>query len=324
MGYHTLWLGPDHLLSIDSRRFSEDYKRFYYSDIQAFIVRKTAIGKFKNLFLALFCALFILIALSAGDGRIIFLWVVAGTFFGALLMNSLMGPTCMCHIKTAVQIEELPSLNLMRTTRKAMGRLRPLIEAAQGRLTREELGRGLSAESYSGNPSAAFQASVQVLRHEPGRFHYAFSLLLLAGGLFTGVSMIYNNMVVTLLMTCISMGTGACVIIALVKQQKSDVNDALRTVTWSALGYVCLDFIMSYIIYFIVIVKNPKIANNQLELFKAFSSISPLESPWLTGLYLFCIACSLGLGISGLVFLKRTGKGSGMSSAVAAALFIPF
>ena len=32
---YTAWLGADHLLLIDSKRISEDYNRFYYSDIQA-------------------------------------------------------------------------------------------------------------------------------------------------------------------------------------------------------------------------------------------------------------------------------------------------
>src|SRR5438270_7546384 len=38
----TLWMSKDHLLCIDSMGgYSEDYKRFYYRDIQAIIVRKT-------------------------------------------------------------------------------------------------------------------------------------------------------------------------------------------------------------------------------------------------------------------------------------------
>src|ERR1017187_936684 len=37
---NTLWLGPDHLLLVDSTRFSETYKRFYLRDIQTVIIRK--------------------------------------------------------------------------------------------------------------------------------------------------------------------------------------------------------------------------------------------------------------------------------------------
>src|SRR5690242_8964250 len=37
----SLWMGDDHLLLVDSTRFSESYKRFYLRDIQSIIVRRT-------------------------------------------------------------------------------------------------------------------------------------------------------------------------------------------------------------------------------------------------------------------------------------------
>ena len=37
-GYASLWQGKDHLLSIDSSGYTEEYKRFYYRDIQAIII----------------------------------------------------------------------------------------------------------------------------------------------------------------------------------------------------------------------------------------------------------------------------------------------
>src|SRR5262249_54585927 len=40
-GWCSLWLGPDHLLAVDSKNYQEEYKRFYYRDIQAFIARRT-------------------------------------------------------------------------------------------------------------------------------------------------------------------------------------------------------------------------------------------------------------------------------------------
>jgi hypothetical protein len=44
IGHHTLWQGPDHLLQIYSRLGVEDYKRFYFNDIQAVTTRKTGVG----------------------------------------------------------------------------------------------------------------------------------------------------------------------------------------------------------------------------------------------------------------------------------------
>ena len=34
----SLWLGSDHLLSVKSLRFREEYKRFYLRDVQAIVV----------------------------------------------------------------------------------------------------------------------------------------------------------------------------------------------------------------------------------------------------------------------------------------------
>src|SRR4029078_13353826 len=40
-GNSSLWLGKDHLLCIDTNGYTENYKRFYFRDIQAFVIRKT-------------------------------------------------------------------------------------------------------------------------------------------------------------------------------------------------------------------------------------------------------------------------------------------
>jgi hypothetical protein len=69
--------------------------------------------------------------------------IVAGSFAAlfllAMLINVAMGPTSVCHLRTAVQTEELPSLNRVRRARKVLDRLRPFIAQAQGQLSPEEI-----------------------------------------------------------------------------------------------------------------------------------------------------------------------------------------
>src|SRR5580693_8033557 len=36
----TVWAGPDHLLLVRGSRFREEYKRFYYRDVQAIAVAR--------------------------------------------------------------------------------------------------------------------------------------------------------------------------------------------------------------------------------------------------------------------------------------------
>ena len=134
-GYDTLWLGQDHLLSIDSRIFSEDYKRFYYKDIQAIITYKIHYWKTINIILGSLSALFLLLAFFSEGVFSILFSILGGLFFLGFVIYLLRGSNCACHIKTAVQTERLPSLYRLRKARKAIGLLRPRIENVQGLLT---------------------------------------------------------------------------------------------------------------------------------------------------------------------------------------------
>jgi hypothetical protein len=135
-----LWQGEEHLLLVEWDGSREFYKRFHYRDIQAIIVRKTMDGKILNIVLGGVVALFIALAIPASDvGFRIFLLVLAGIFGLVLLINALAGPTCQCQVRTAVQTEDLPSLNRLKRARKVIARLRPLIATAQGQLAPEEI-----------------------------------------------------------------------------------------------------------------------------------------------------------------------------------------
>jgi hypothetical protein len=77
-------------------------------------------------------------------------WLIAApvlTFiFGVpLLINNLLGSTCACTLRTAVQIEDLPSLCRLPKTRRILNLLRPLIVQAQGQLAPEEIPARLEA-----------------------------------------------------------------------------------------------------------------------------------------------------------------------------------
>jgi hypothetical protein len=129
-----LWLGKDHLLATDAQWYTEEYKRFYFRDIQAVIIRKTDTGKVINAIFGALTLLTLIAAVTTSDGFSIFWWCVAGFFGLVVLINTIFGPTCFTHIRTAVQSEELPSLRRLRRANKVLARLRPLITAAQGEL----------------------------------------------------------------------------------------------------------------------------------------------------------------------------------------------
>lgn len=132
-GYTRLYRGTDHLLQVSTVTFSERYKRFYFRDIQAFVVIRTNEWiVLAGLFLLL-ALLVIGLAVGVGDavGSVV-LGSFAALLFILALVVALRGPTCRCLVQTAVQTEKLPSLNRLRSTEKILAELAPLITAAQG------------------------------------------------------------------------------------------------------------------------------------------------------------------------------------------------
>ena len=84
----TLFGWPrDHVLSVTLRGISEDYKRFYFEDIQALVVRKTAMGKINNIVLAVLAAFMAWMAYIWRSEVPEFFLVLAGILVAALLYN---------------------------------------------------------------------------------------------------------------------------------------------------------------------------------------------------------------------------------------------
>jgi hypothetical protein len=134
----SLWLGADHLLLVDSNGYTETYKRFYFRDLQAFTFTLTKRRLVWNCILGIatgICLLGWAIDLLSSPpvtaAGIITGTIVTAIFAVPLLLNNLLGPTCRCYLKTAVQTEELPPLKRLFRARKIMARLRPLISQAQ-------------------------------------------------------------------------------------------------------------------------------------------------------------------------------------------------
>src|ERR1051326_3113083 len=131
--YHRLWLGPDHVLSVRATGYSEEYKRFYFRDVQAIILRGSVAWKNWNLALLTVAGLLGFVSAMTSGGVGLAVWLgLACLFVALLLINLARGPTCVCHILTAVQMERLPALGRIRVARRVMERLRPMIEQAQG------------------------------------------------------------------------------------------------------------------------------------------------------------------------------------------------
>ena len=133
----SLWQGEDHLLLVKIRGYAEEYKRFYYRDIQAIVLTRTNRGTLISAILAVFAGFPILLFLVGlirhwAKAALIIWGVIAGLLLLLLLINRLKGPTCRAEIQTAVQIERLTSLARVSAARKAVTLILPAISIAVG------------------------------------------------------------------------------------------------------------------------------------------------------------------------------------------------
>jgi len=309
VGRYTLWQGGDHLLHVYSRVGVEDYKRFYFYDIQAIVTRKTVAGKVQNVVLGFLLLLFTLPAILNDGGWSAFWAAFAGVFLLLLLINLYRGPTCETKLLTAVQTEKLHSLHRLKNAFKVMDRLRSHIQSAQGTLSREDLSK-IPARRVTDNAANGSSLrggkSKTTPSHEKGGAHLVLFGLLVLNGVLATSGFLFTHVIVTILSSVAGICMGIFMIIALVKQHTSDISSALRAMTWASLGFISITFIAGYVISVVFTFKNPGIAYNQWELFKSMSSLSPWGNPLVLGFDVFTICGAFFLGIPGLLMLKKS------------------
>jgi len=183
-----LWLGDDHVLQVETEGYSEKYKRFYFKDIQGVTIRRSVDGRFVNFLLGAPMTFFAAIAISVDDGGLAAgMAFMAGIFLFFLIINIVRGPTCKAMLFTAVQDEPLVTCHRVKTAKKLLARLQPLIAAAQGELRPEEV----ISESGAVSPPMGVPAAAVVEPEVPYRSktHTVLSWLALSDVLGTALIM---------------------------------------------------------------------------------------------------------------------------------------
>jgi hypothetical protein len=133
----SLWTGADHLLSVKSGRFQEQYKRFYFRDIQAIVVTKVPRFAISPRMLAAALLWIGFLLLSARLAPVAgWLWLLLAVFTVAWIYISA-EQSCTCRLYTAVSREDLPSIYRLWTARKALAELERRIAQVQGVFTED-------------------------------------------------------------------------------------------------------------------------------------------------------------------------------------------
>lgn len=153
-----LYLGSDHMLVVQRKAFFEDHWRFDLKDIQAFVVSRTRWQTVWHITWSVLLSLVILTNVRMWRFELSLL-IIELVFAGLILWNHLLGPTCLLHIRTAVQQRRLPCVTRLRRAQKLLDALEPAIIAVQGQISPEELQERLTLPAWQ--PVAA-EASPEI------------------------------------------------------------------------------------------------------------------------------------------------------------------
>jgi hypothetical protein len=235
---NQLWLGPDHLLSVDRIWVNEEFKRFYFRDIQGIIVQQTRMRRawaLTFLSLAIICEFILFLIAYANKPRTLEGWIIAGGIIAGvwiipILVNWLRGPTCKCNVVTAVQSEVLPALNRVPKARRILAILNPLIRDAQQYIVPRPAAFAAAQAASQSAYSPGFASAPKpppLLRKENGIIHGLFYGLMLIGsgtGLYAVLNTAWHiNLVIgwLLILSIIALGI-ACMV-----RQRSSTLPAL-------------------------------------------------------------------------------------------------
>lgn len=136
MGSASYWLARDHLMVVEVSNYNERYRRFYFRDIQAVIVLRNSFRMWGNIVTAaLGSVAFVPIVVAFGTPEaspiLVFFTILLLSSIMGIVFNTLRGPTCSTHLRTAVQTQKLMGITRQRRAEFLLETIEPLIQQAQ-------------------------------------------------------------------------------------------------------------------------------------------------------------------------------------------------
>src|SRR5436305_8301467 len=130
----SLWLGSDHVLSVRSMRYLEEYRRYYYRDIQALMVGEGPRLWFPGWLWFAFAGLALASLLFIVTRNAIFAQGFEAALFalGCLVLYQSIAHGCYCYVVTAVATEELTGVRTKSAARNATAAIQTRIARATG------------------------------------------------------------------------------------------------------------------------------------------------------------------------------------------------
>ncbi len=232
-----LWLGPDHLLLVSSNVLAQEYRRFYFSDIQGLVIAEVENpARFYGLVLAAIAAAFTLGLLVADH----YIWaVLCGLTGTGLLIFGLTRPLVQCALKTRVSTQHLSTLKSVEAAQKFSRALRTEIEKYQGPLPAE----WLAAHPHVDGPTVP-----PALHPYKGGMHYAAFAAMFAVASLTPLRLNSHGGAIANVLAGTHIGMVLCAVIAAVKQHGSTISRVARAAIALALAWAAISYITEQVI----------------------------------------------------------------------------
>jgi hypothetical protein len=311
-----LFLGPDHILLVSSVSFVEEYKRFYFRDIQAITVLRRQPDWVTMIATGVTaCACAILAASVASGGWAVILWVITAMCAIAIVHWLWNGPSCRCFLRTAVQQKELFPMKRWRAAQLILRLVVPLVEEAQGKLNPGErtepvgafgdpsgAGRAPSVVSYGSlGPVAAVQPVKAHRSRAPLYFFASVVALAALAGLY--VSIPSRGLAVGALLGSPVVVVGG--IIAVAGRRGTDLDSVVAILSRIGLGLGLYILGRAYISLIYAGVGDPEAATNPWVQMEKVISTPPI--PGSFRFYEGLAECLLGLavGLLGMILFAR-------------------
>ncbi len=153
-GVNNLMVCPDHLLCIKSHGYSEDYKRFFFDDINWIKLVPVKLSLLIDVILGSGALVTFVLAATVSKDSSIFAWILAGVAFLVvvyIIINHLLGPSAKMIIQTYNQQDELVFKRYKKAA-KVLKVFKAYVNDAQGAISNAELFERIKAdEDATGN-----------------------------------------------------------------------------------------------------------------------------------------------------------------------------
>lgn len=315
----TLWMAKDHLLSVETTLYAEDYRRYYYSEIEGVVLRRTRGRQLVGAALGLLTLLAWWGAASLLGGRVkdwTSLVPLAIILFLPLIVLAayfLFGPSCVTLVKTPTGYHPLPALAGIRSARKAVARFSPLVAEAQGTIPVEELRALAGALPLPGRlpppplpvAGAGAKATAPAKPYQ-GSWHQKLFLLQLGSPALLPWFLTTTSPPVVYLVVLVGVAGMALLLTSLVRQSGTLLPREVKTATWGLLALQVLDFISAWGYQTVNLFQRsiagnaPQLGANPFTLFTPFS-----DHPFLYWSAIVSGAVQAGLAAWGLRALSR-------------------